>query len=73
MLVSHGRAMPDHKFHISQTVFLSPALARNVPGGAYIITKKLPFQGGEFEYRIKSINEPFKRVVRESELRTVGD
>jgi hypothetical protein len=65
--------MPDHKFRTNQTVFLSAARARNVPGGAYIITKKMPLQGGEFEYRIKSINEPFERVVRESELRSVGD
>jgi len=35
--------------------------------------KKLPIRDGEFEYRIKSINEPFDRVVRESELRNVGD
>ena len=65
--------LPNHKFNISQTVFLSPALTRNVPGGSYFVTKKLPIQNGEFEYRIKSINEPFERVVRESELRSVGD
>ena len=62
-----------YNFHISQNVFLSPALAQNVAGGAYIVTKKLPIQNGEFEYRIKSVNEPFERVVRESELRIVGD
>ena len=65
--------MPDHKFHINQTVYLSPSLSQNVPGGPYIVTKKLPIRGGEFEYRIKSVNEPFERVVRESELRSVGD
>ena len=65
--------LPDHKFNISQNGFLSPALARNVARGAYIVTKKLPIQNGEFEYRIKSINEPFERVVRESDLRSVGD
>jgi len=40
-----------------------------VPGGSYEITKKLPEHDGEFEYRIKSINEPHERVARESELR----
>ena len=45
--------MPDHKFHISQTVFLNPSHARNVPGGAYIILKNCLSGGGEFEYRIK--------------------
>jgi hypothetical protein len=65
--------MPDYKFRINQTVFVSPAHARNVPGGAYIITKTLPIQNGEFEYRIKSFDEPFERVVRESELNKAGD
>ena len=50
--------MPDHKFHISQTVFIIPSHARNVPGGAYIIRKNCLSGGGEFEYRIKSVNEP---------------
>jgi hypothetical protein len=34
--------MPTHKFQIGQTVFLSPSLGLNVPGGAYIIQKHLP-------------------------------
>ncbi len=65
--------MPDPKFHISQTAFLSPSLAQNIPGGGYIVTKQLPIKNGEFEYRIKSINEPFERVVRESQLRNVRE
>ena len=63
--------MPTHKFHIGQFVQLAPAISRNVPGGSYEIIKKLPESGGEFEYRIKSMNEPHERVVRESELRGV--
>ena len=65
--------MPDHKFHIGQIVFLDPSLERNLPGGAFIITKKLPEHDGEFEYRVKSINEPHERVVRENQLRAAGD
>jgi hypothetical protein len=57
-----------HKFNIGQTVFLERSLA--VPGGACVITKRLPQHDGEFEYRIKSINEPHERVVRESQLNT---
>jgi hypothetical protein len=64
-----GRAMPTYKFQINQTVFLVPAIALNVPGGAYIVTKKLPENNGEFEYRVRSPHEPHERVVRESELR----
>ena len=51
--------------------FLLPPLPRNIPGGAYIVTKKLPERNGEFEYRVKSINEPYERVVRESQLSDV--
>jgi hypothetical protein len=60
--------MPTNKFHIGQTVFLLPSVILGMPGGAYIITKKLPERNGEFEYRVKSSTEPYERVVRESEL-----
>jgi hypothetical protein len=63
------RTMANHKFRVGQIVQLTPALSRNVPGGAYQVTKQLPDIGGEFEYRIKSVNEPHERVARESELR----
>jgi hypothetical protein len=63
--------MPTHKFHVGQLVRLAPALSRNVPGGSYEIVKRLPERAGEFEYQIKSMNEPHQRVVRESELRAV--
>ena len=63
--------MPTYKFQIGQTVFLTPSLGRNVPGGAYIVTKKLPERDGDFEYRVKSVNEPHERVVGESQLSEV--
>jgi hypothetical protein len=56
----------NHKFQVGEIVHLSPA--RNVPGGPYEVIKQLPERGGEFEYRLKSINEPHERVVRENEL-----
>jgi hypothetical protein len=62
--------MPSHKFRVGQLVQLAPAISRNVPGGSYEITKQLPENGGEFEYRIKSMNE-HERVARESELQGV--
>lgn len=58
--------MPDHKFHVGQTVFLSQQ--SNAPGGAYIVTKKLPQRDGEFEYQVRSTYETPERVVRESQL-----
>ena len=66
-----GRVMPTYRFQIDQTVFLAPSPTLNIPGGAYIVTKKLPERNGEFEYQVKSINEPYERVVRESELSNV--
>src|SRR5436190_1249561 len=50
---------------------LEEACSRYVPGGSYEITKRLPENNGEFEYRIKSMNEPHERVARESELTTL--
>jgi len=63
--------MPTHKFRIGQLVEPASAISRHVPSGSYEITKQLPESCGEFEYRIKSVDEPHERVVRESELRGV--
>ncbi len=60
--------MPSHKFHVGESVTLRPAISRNVPGGVYEVTKQLPYNGREFEYRIKSANEEHERVAREREL-----
>jgi hypothetical protein len=60
--------MPSHKFHVGESVTVLPAISRNVPGGVYEVTKQLPHNGREFEYRIKSANEAHERVARESEL-----
>jgi hypothetical protein len=60
--------MPAHKFRIGETVMLRPAVNRNVPGGIHEVTKQLPHNGREFEYRIKSASEEHERVALESEL-----
>ena len=60
--------MPSHKFHVGESVTVTPTIRRNVPGGVYEVTKQLPHNGREFEYRIKSANEEHERVVRESKL-----
>ena len=63
-----GCPMPSHKFHVGESVTVLPAISRNVPGGVYEVTKQLPHNGREFEYRIKSASEEHEPVVRESEL-----
>ena len=60
--------MTSHKFHVGEIVSLRPVVSRNVPGGAYEVTKLLPHNGREFEYRIKSASEEHERVALESEL-----
>jgi hypothetical protein len=60
--------MAAHKFAIGETVMVRPAISRNIPGGAYEVTKQLPHNGREFEYRIKSANEEYERVAGENEL-----
>ena len=67
---NEARRMP-HKFKIGEIVTVRPAVSRNVPGGVYEVTKLLPHNGSEFEYRIKSANEEHERVARESELTRV--
>ena len=63
-----GVPMPSHKFKIGDVVTLKPAISRNVPGGTYQVTKRLPENQGEFEYCIRNLGEPYARVARESEL-----
>jgi len=60
--------MPSHKFHVGEIVSIRPEFSRNVPGGLYEIIKQLPKDGGEFQYQVKNVGEPYQRVVRENEL-----
>ena len=60
-----GCPMPSHQFRIGETVYVRPAISRNVPGGAYVVTKQLPHNGREFEYRIKSANEEARVCIFE--------
>jgi hypothetical protein len=59
--------MPTHRFQVGYAVLLT-SRNRNVPGGVYEITKLLPHNGSEFEYRIKSASEEHERVAREGDL-----
>jgi hypothetical protein len=61
-------AMAARTYHIGQIVRLKPAVSLNISGGVYQVTACLPDNEGEFQYRIKSHDEPHERVARESEL-----
>lgn len=61
--------MSQHKFKIGQDVNFTPAkLSMPASSRSYKVIRRLPLEGGEYTYRIKSAAELFERVARESEI-----
>ena len=61
--------LKTHKFQIGQTVcFTSRPIGHMAANDAYRIVKLLPSDGEDYQYRIKSANEAFERVAKESQL-----
>jgi hypothetical protein len=59
----------EHKFKVGQTVgFTTGRFGRGDTNGIYKVTKLLPPEGDDNQYRIKSAAEPHERVVKESQL-----
>ena len=58
--------MNDHKFRVGQNVHC--ALPFSAVHTVYKIVQLLPADGSEFQYRIKSADEPHERVVKERQL-----
>jgi hypothetical protein len=56
-----------HKFKVGQTVGLIPSL-RSGAKGAYQIVSLRPSEDGTTQYRVKSKDEAYERVVAESDL-----
>ena len=65
----------ERKFKVGQTVrFTSARYNRGGTIGNYEVTHLLPPEGDDYQYRIKSANEPHERVAKESQLdRALGD
>jgi hypothetical protein len=63
--------MQTHKFRIGQIVTYRPAArGQDAPPGPCMIMARLPqSDDGQFEYRIRNLNEQHERVAQESELR----
>jgi hypothetical protein len=58
-----------HKYAVGQMVRFSHNGYLSVTGrDDFKVTRLLPAEGSECEYRIKSAGEPFERVARESQL-----
>jgi len=58
-------------FRSGQSVRLCRSLHRSGAPSEFKIVRVLPENNGEREYRVKSISEPYERVVKESELERV--
>ena len=58
-----------HKFKVGQTVSLVPSL-RFGGKGAYQIVSLRPSEDGTTQYRVKSKDEAYERIVSESDLIT---
>jgi hypothetical protein len=62
--------MSQHRFKLGQRLFPPHSVDLDVSDQAYVVVKRLPARDGEFEYQIKSLDEPHqRRVVRESQLK----
>ncbi|MDX2205748.1 MAG: hypothetical protein NW223_23555 [Hyphomicrobiaceae bacterium] len=61
--------MKAHKFQVGQMVDFIPNRS-GVPtaGRRYEILRQLPAENGEASYRVKSKEEPYERIAKESEL-----
>jgi hypothetical protein len=64
-----GNAMSNHKFKVGQTVNYTPRFIGTVSADAtFKITRLLPAENDELQYRIRSASEPYERVAKESQL-----
>jgi hypothetical protein len=58
-----------HKYSVGSTVYFTASnVARPAASGTYEVIRLLPTDGDDCQYRIKSTNEAFERVAKESQL-----
>ena len=62
--------MSSHRYAVGQTVHLRPTRYDRAatPEGSYRITRLMPEEQGDHQYRIKSVRDAHERVVKESQL-----
>ena len=61
--------LKTHKYSIGQNVrYTAGPFGRLGANGAFKVVKLLPSDGDEMQYRIKSAEEAFERVAKESQL-----
>ncbi len=69
MSVDEAAKVAIHKYKVGDTVRYSPPRMTMAPSSReYKVTKLLPPEDGQNQYRIKGISEPFERNAREMDL-----
>jgi hypothetical protein len=64
----HTDDASGHKFEVGEIVFYTSGFDRRQRSDVFTIVQPLPTEGGDYQYRIKGADEPFDRVVKESQL-----
>lgn len=65
--------MARHRYNVGENVeYVRDTFDGEVTPGAYIVTRLLPADGAEPQYRVKSAKEVHERTMRESQLRIAG-
>ncbi|MFT8242402.1 hypothetical protein [Roseomonas sp. BN140053] len=61
--------MQTHKFLVGDNVSFVPSRSEtHIPGGTYTITRQLPNDAPDREYRVKNLRDGHERVMQESQL-----
>lgn len=61
--------LKSHKYSIGQTVrYIAGPYSRASNSEMFKIVRLMPLDGDEHQYRIKSVDEAFERVAKESQL-----
>lgn len=61
-------ASPVHKFSVGQQVKLHRMAGVSIEGGSHEITRLLPPEKNDFQYRIRALEGGIDRVVFESQI-----
>jgi|tagenome__1003787_1003787.scaffolds.fasta_scaffold18545306_1 hypothetical protein len=61
--------LAGHRFEVGENVYYTSGMAgRFGARGLFQVVRQLPWEGDEFQYRIKRQGEPYERVAKESQL-----
>jgi hypothetical protein len=60
--------MKTRKYRTGQMVTMTASRARATPKGRFEVTRLLPAEHGNYQYRIRSVMDGHERVVVEGEL-----